>query len=66
MFAGPASHAGGVLAVERALTFGVVAAREAGRKRARDVEQSDTVQLVPAEFGYDFDGHPFFTHGRYS
>ena len=31
---------------------------------AGDVTQSDTVQLVPAEFGYNFDGDPFFTDGQ--
>jgi hypothetical protein len=31
---------------------------------AGDVAQSDTIQLVPAEFGYNFDGDPFFTDGR--
>jgi undecaprenyl-diphosphatase len=31
---------------------------------AGDVAQSDTVQLVPAEFGYNFDGDPFFTNGQ--
>jgi LssY-like putative type I secretion system component LssY/PAP2 superfamily protein len=29
-----------------------------------DVAQSDTIQLVPAEFGYNFDGDPFFTDGQ--
>jgi membrane-associated phospholipid phosphatase len=31
---------------------------------AGDVAQSDTIQLVPAEFGYNFDGDPFFTDGQ--
>ena len=31
---------------------------------AGDVAQSDSVQLVPAEFGYNFDGDPFFTDGQ--
>jgi hypothetical protein len=29
-----------------------------------DIQQSDDIQLVPAEFGYNFDGDPFFTDGR--
>jgi hypothetical protein len=29
-----------------------------------DVAQSDTVQLVAAEFGYNVDGGPFFTAGQ--
>jgi undecaprenyl-diphosphatase len=31
---------------------------------AGDVTQSEAIQLVPAEFGHNFDGDPFFTDGQ--